>query len=971
MDVTVVALTCITKSHNHIRKAVKEWLASEETNGEYQQQLLKNSQSNCEHTLTDCHRIMPSKNTLESSGILQKVPMRRGIKMRRTFKRRRLASIKDSNEIEGPTLRSCNVSTEEDAAGLLSRVKDETNVTNSKLSIKNSNKSYSEDIKPRGVLYKQLTDGNYTCDICHSTFEQKSKIMRHITSKHSFHRPFKCSICSKAFKYKCDLKAHKLIHETIDSSMLHRCDKCDYGTKTKNNLKSHYIRKHTDDYKFSCEHCGKRFKMEWDLKFHVGTHGSSQHMCDICGRFYTSSYSLYKHRKVAHLNDYKYQCNVCNKRLLTQENLDNHMLQHSQTYTCKECAKVFASKRSRERAGLRIIKTDSDGRFILGKDSVPIELRQRSNAEGKTSYSLVPVIGNTARISGNSKFELMTDTNEVTVDANLTETVPKPTSEESKYLQQSLAHLCQITMESYACEKCGIKFPVEHMLKRHKISHKRRVTHLKVLSNVIQTTHTCPSCNVKFLKKDNLNTHMRIHRVKEKSVVYLCSLCSFKCYERTTLSSHVTRKHKTQGYATHRERYQCTTCDYKCSKKDNLNAHMWRHRDGQSNSILSCKMCGFKSFKRSTLSSHVTRKHKRKREEKTMSAMMEEYCCNTCAYKTCKKENLQAHVLGHKEVVDEGPSLSCNSCEFKCEKGVPLASYVVDKHKAAEEFRCDVCDFKCFKKSTMYSHKRRHRADSDGKIYNCNECKFKTTKKTSLYSHIKRKHKVLTKNDAGMEQVTEYFYCNQCEYKNKNKYELKVHVARKHTDDFKFSCETCGKKFKVKGDLTNHIRFNHKEGPVICDVCGKTCLNSNSLYVHQKFAHYKAKYECHICKRRLVTQENLNEHMLRQHEKRENVVCEECGKTFSRNSRLKVHMRIHTGDKPYTCNVCGKSFARRTALKQHLLIHTGIRPYVCDICGKSFTQKPGLISHRKSHPGIHPPLPRVLIDHILNDVMNN
>ncbi|XP_068992675.1 zinc finger protein 665-like isoform X1 [Neodiprion pinetum] len=626
---------------------------------------------------------------------------------------------------------------------------------------------------------------------------------------------------------------------------------------------------------------------------------------------------------------------------------------------------------SRERAGLRIIKTDSDGRFILGKDSVPIELRQRSNAEGKTSYSLVPVIGNTARISGNSKFELMTDTNEVTVDANLTETVPKPTSEESKYLQQSLAHLCQITMESYACEKCGIKFPVEHMLKRHKISHKRRVTHLKVLSNVIQTTHTCPSCNVKFLKKDNLNTHMRIHRVKEKSVVYLCSLCSFKCYERTTLSSHVTRKHKTQGYATHRERYQCTTCDYKCSKKDNLNAHMWRHRDGQSNSILSCKMCGFKSFKRSTLSSHVTRKHKRKREEKTMSAMMEEYCCNTCAYKTCKKENLQAHVLGHKEVVDEGPSLSCNSCEFKCEKGVPLASYVVDKHKAAEEFRCDVCDFKCFKKSTMYSHKRRHRADSDGKIYNCNECKFKTTKKTSLYSHIKRKHKVLTKNDAGMEQVTEYFYCNQCEYKNKNKYELKVHVARKHTDDFKFSCETCGKKFKVKGDLTNHIRFNHKEGPVICDVCGKTCLNSNSLYVHQKFAHYKAKYECHICKRRLVTQENLNEHMLRQHEKRENVVCEECGKTFSRNSRLKVHMRIHTGDKPYTCNVCGKSFARRTALKQHLLIHTGIRPYVCDICGKSFTQKPGLISHRKSHPGIHPPLPRVLIDHILNDVMNN
>ncbi|XP_076238969.1 uncharacterized protein LOC143182094 isoform X8 [Calliopsis andreniformis] len=194
-------------------------------------------------------------------------------------------------------------------------------------------------------LFKKLHDGTYTCDICQTVFEQKSKILRHITSKHSFHRPFKCATCSKTFKYKCDLKAHRLTHQEVDSSLLHCCDKCDYRTKAKHNLKAHYIRRHTDDYKFACEHCGKRFKMEWDLKFHIGTHGSSQHMCDICGKFYTSNYSLYKHRKVAHLNEYKFQCSVCNKRLLTQENLDSHMEQHSRTYECKECGKVFASKR--------------------------------------------------------------------------------------------------------------------------------------------------------------------------------------------------------------------------------------------------------------------------------------------------------------------------------------------------------------------------------------------------------------------------------------------------------------------------------------------------------------------------------------------------------------------------------------------------------------------------------------------------
>lgn len=205
-------------------------------------------------------------------------------------------------------------------------------------------KEADENEKEKVSLYKKLND-RYTCDICQASFEQKNKMLRHLRGKHSFHRPFQCSTCSKAFKYKCDLKAHRLVHQDIDSSLLHCCDKCDYRSKTKNNLKSHYIRKHTNDYKFSCEHCGKQFKMEWDLKFHIGTHGTSQHMCDICGKFYTSDYSLYKHRKVTHINEYKFQCAICNKRLLTKENLDNHMLQHNKTYECKECGKNFSSKR--------------------------------------------------------------------------------------------------------------------------------------------------------------------------------------------------------------------------------------------------------------------------------------------------------------------------------------------------------------------------------------------------------------------------------------------------------------------------------------------------------------------------------------------------------------------------------------------------------------------------------------------------
>ncbi|KAL6447642.1 hypothetical protein ACFW04_000079 [Cataglyphis niger] len=158
------------------------------------------------------------------------------------------------------------------------------------------------------VLYKKLANGDYICDICQIVFEQKNKILRHIMSKHSFHRPFRCAVCEKSFKYKYDLKMHRLVHQKVNSD-LYCCGKCNYRVHS---------------------------------------------MCDICGRFYMNNYSLYKHRKVAHLNEYKvtilkneykFHCNICNKKLLTQENLDNHMQQHDKTYKCKECGKAFTSKR--------------------------------------------------------------------------------------------------------------------------------------------------------------------------------------------------------------------------------------------------------------------------------------------------------------------------------------------------------------------------------------------------------------------------------------------------------------------------------------------------------------------------------------------------------------------------------------------------------------------------------------------------
>ena len=400
----------------------------------------------------------------------------------------------------------------------------------------------------------------------------------------------------------------------------------------------------------------------------------------------------------------------------------------------------------------------------------------------------------------------------------------------------------------------------------------------------------------------------------------------------------------------HATRILCDHCHVAFETQEWFDIHVCKKYEKRNKDSFVCALCNVTFDKQGWLDVHCCRVKEQKRIEKERKEQLmklktpvgKERVNDTNAngdplltyptYKCqeCQQEFGWRHILqDHLETVHKVFEMKheCKHCKTKFDSRLLL-----QEHKCSV-LECELCNLMFQRKKDRDKHWMENHDDV---TFNCTKCTKSFNSQCDLDRHIKTHPNTICeicsldcksrtkleghKKSKHSQGPKVRFPCDVCGKTYKNKGSLKEHMVGAHGHPGNFSCDVCGKQYWLKVRLDMHMRNHTGEKPYQCPICGKAFSLVSSLYRHQQTHDKETKHECTICKTNYTTRYYLKEHM-KSHEGSQSVQCNECGKWLKNKCILRSHLRTHTDERRYKCDVCGAGYNHPSSLFTHKKKH--------------------------------------------------
>ncbi|KAF5271380.1 hypothetical protein FQA39_LY08178 [Lamprigera yunnana] len=168
----------------------------------------------------------------------------------------------------------------------------------------------------------------FLCQYCDKSFAMRGQLKSHTKYRHTYEKNFICNVCARAFTAKHTLEEHLRTHTGEKKEPRHTCNVCGKKCITTTQLKIHIRSAHTGERPFKCTVCDKAFVTRSAAESHMRSHtGGKSFVCSRCGKTFSANSSLKIHERT-HTGERPYKCDVCGKSFAQRSTLKTHLKIH-------------------------------------------------------------------------------------------------------------------------------------------------------------------------------------------------------------------------------------------------------------------------------------------------------------------------------------------------------------------------------------------------------------------------------------------------------------------------------------------------------------------------------------------------------------------------------------------------------------------------------------------------------------------